>query len=274
MKKTTLLPLIIGVLCGTMIFCAGCDNKENEKDPNQNNNLPPQQQEDPLPEYNGATWTDMTGWEGSYTLEQAKGYAKELPIYPEERGKWMTYYLDKMNYTLLPVFTEGQKIDEQLLLNSGIIFAPWIELTEEERTEDVYYSFYFEKKALEDGILRHMGQKVEKPQTTDLLIYDEAADRYYLEVFGADSYYLRMEKLLQTNEGDYIGCFNAYSMMSVPEDKGFADETDVFNYFNSDMPEDLPPVTMKVVLKWRPLDDGSGTDVLYLAHETLEAAEE
>ncbi len=267
MKKKKVVSICALCLCGVMLF-AGC-GKDEEKP-----NLPDQEnkpgQEEQLPENTGATWTDMTGWEGSYTLEQAKGYAKELPIYPAEREKWMTYYLDKMNFTLLPVFTEGEKIDEQLLLNSGIIFAPWIELTEEERTDDMYYSFYLEKKALEDGVLRHMGQGVEKPQTTDLLIYDEAAGRYYLEVFGADSYYLRMEKLLQTNEGDYIGCFNAYSMLSVPEDMDFQSEADVLAYFNSDTGEDLPPIAKKVIIKWRALDDGSGTDVLYLAHESID----
>lgn len=268
MEKKKVLSVCALCLCGAILF-AGCGKDEEKPNPPEQENKPGQEEQ--LPENTGATWTDMTGWEGSYTLEQAKGYAKELPIYPEERGKWMTYYLDKMNYTLLPVFTEGETIDEQLLLNSGIIFAPWIELTEEEQTEGMYYSFYLEKKALEDGVARHMGQAVEKPQTTDLLIYDEGANRYYLEVFGADSYYLRMEKLLQTNDGDYIGCFYAYSMMSVPEDMGFENEDDVFNYFNSDMPENLPPVTKKVIIKWRPLDDGSGTDVLYLAHESIDA---
>lgn len=268
MEKKKILFLTALCLCGAMLF-SGCGNKEeNPNQPNQGNE--PGQQEEQLPENTGATWTDMTGWEGSYTLEQAKGYAKELPVYPEEREKWMTYYLDKMNYTLLPAFTEGEEIDEQLLLNSGIIFAPWIELTEEERTDDMYYSFYLEKKALEEGVLRHMGQAVEKPQTTDLLIYDEATGRYYLEVFGADSYYLRMEKLLQTNEGDYIGCFYAYAMMSVPENMDFQSEEDVFNYFNSDIPENLPAASKKVIIKWRPLDDGNGTDVLYLAHESID----
>ena len=268
MEKKKILSLTALCLCGAMLF-AGCG--KDEQKPNQPDQENKPGQEEQLPENTGATWTDMTGWEGSYTLERAKGYAKELPIYPEEREKWMAYYLNMMNYNMLPTFTEGEKIDEQLLLNSGIIFAPWIELTDEERTDEMYYTFYLEKKALEDGILRHMGQAVEKPQSTDSLVYDEAAGRYYLEVFGADSYYLRMEKLLQTNEGDYIGCFDAYSMMSLPEDMDFGSEEDLFSYFSSDMPENLPPVAKKVIIKWRALDDGSGTDVLYLAHETLEA---
>ena len=269
MKQSRRFLWTIWLLCVAMMIFSGCGQDEQSQQPGGEQSS--QQGDTKLPGHDDDMWSDMTGWEGSYILEQAQGAATELVIYPEEREKWMKYYADKMNLSLLPVFTEGEKIDEQLLINSGIIFAPWIEIPYEELTDEFYYNYYLEKDALENGVLRHMGQKVEKPQTTDLLIYDEEAGRYYLEVFGiAESYYLRLEMLLETNDGDLIGCFDAYSSFSImEEDMAFEDEEDVFAYFNEESTEGLPEVAMKVIIKWHPLDNGEGTDVLYLAHEEL-----
>lgn len=270
MRQGRLLGLGMVCLLSTALVCVGCGKENTPKDPVDPKD--PQQNEASLPNSDTSVWNDMTGWEDSFTLEQANGYATELPVSAAEREKWMRYYADKMNLALLPTFTEGQTIDEQILLNSGIIFAPWIEVPAEEITDEIYYNYYFDKNQLEDGILRHMGQAVKTSQSTDLLIYDAAEEKYYLEVFGIEeSFYLRLEKLLQTKDGDFIGCFNGYSNFSIMEreDLVFQSEDDVFAYFNSDDTEDLPEVAQKVVIKWRPLDDGSGTDVLFLAHEIL-----